>query len=254
MTESVKQIKKPKKKKGCLAALLSILIFIGLAAICIALLLPGFYTPKDLGVKTSKEAYNSAVGKLNYVKDSAPVTGSANDYVYTYGELMKVSASLTSEELTSFFNYDRPDYYALKKVQIRLNPDNTVEFSAALDTGYFMNTVLGGKYSEQEINKAFNLSKVLPGTVNVYAQLSGEIANNKSANVTFSDIEVMGIDLPYSLYATPSAQEEISSIVDNFLAKTTEKTKGKFESVKIQNGQLAVIGSLPSTLKREKAR
>lgn len=243
--------KQPKKKKGCLIAILSFLGVIGITLVCIAIFLPGFFGPKNLGIKTSKAAYESAIAKMNYQKDTAPSTGTAEDYTYIYGELKKVETGLTSEELTSFFNYNRPKYYALKKVQIRINPDNTVEFSGALDTDYFLNKVLGGKYSEQEITDAFPLIKAIPDSVNVYAQFSGEIADNKSVGFAFSDIEVMGVGLPSSLYNTESAKTEISSLLDNFLTKTTEKTKGTYESVKVENGELVISGNLPASLKRE---
>jgi len=243
--------KRPKKKKGCLIALLSFLGVIGIILVCVAIFLPGFFGPKDLGVKTSKAAYESAIAKMNYQKDTAPSSGVPEDYKYTYGEINEIKTGLTSEELTSFFNYNRPEYYALKKVQIRINPDNTVEFSGVIDTDYFLNKVLGGKYSEQEISKAFPLIKAIPGSVNVYAQFSGEIADNKAVSFAFSDIEVMGIGLPSSIYDTESAKTEISNLLDNFLTKTTEKTGGSYESVKVENGELTISGNLPSSLKRE---
>lgn len=243
--------KQRKKKKGCLIGVLSFLGVVGVILVCIAILLPGFFGPKDLKIKTSKAAYESAISKMNYQKDTAPSTGAAEDYTYTYGELKKIKAALTSEELTSFFNYNRPDYYALKKVQVRINPDNTVEFSGSLDTDYFLNKVLGGKYSEQEIIKAFPLIKSLPDSVNVYTQFSGEIADNKTVDFAFDDVEVMGIGLPSSLYNTESAKMEISSLLDNFLTKTTEKTGGTYESIKVENGELVISGNLPTSLKRE---
>lgn len=245
--------KQSKKKKSWLIGLLSFLGVVGIILICTAIFLPGLYGPKDLGIKTSAAAYESAVAKLNYQKDTAPSSGTAEDYIYTYGDLKEINTSLTSEELTSFFNYNRPEYYALKNVQIRINPDDTVEFSASVDTSYFLDKVLGGKYSEKEINDAFPLTKVIPGSVNVYARMSGEIADNKSVDFAFSDIEVMGIGLPTDLYATSSAKTEISSILNNFLAKTTDKTKGAYTSIGIVNGELQISGKLPSSLTREEA-
>ena len=243
--------KQPKRKKGCLIALLSFLGVIGIILVCAAIFLPGFFGPKDLGIKTTKAAYESAVAKMNYQKDTAPSSGTAENYKYTYGELMEIKTGLTSEELTSFFNYNRPEYYALKKVQIRINPDNSVDFSATVDTEYFLNKVLGGKYTKQEISKNFPLIKAIPGTINVYAQFSGEIADNKAVGFSFNDIEVMGIGLPSSIYETESAKTEISNLLNNFLTKTTEKTGGSYESIKVENGELTIDGKLPSSLKRE---
>lgn len=242
---------KKKKKKGCLIGLLLFLVIVVSIFVCAAILLPGFFRPKDLGIKPSEAAYESAVAKLNYQKDAAPSAGKAEDYNYIYGEPKEINTSLTSEELTSFFNYNRPEFYALKKVQIKINPDDTVDFSASVDTSYLIDKVLAGKYSEKAIADAFPLAKAIPGSVNVYAKLSGEIADNKAVDFAFSHIEVMGVGLPAELYATESAKTEISSILDNFLANIAEKTKGSFTSVAVENGELQLSGMLPSSLKRE---
>lgn len=244
-------IQKKPKKRGCLIALLIFLVIVAALITCVAIFLPGFFRPKDLGIKTSKEAYESALAKLNYQKDAAPTSGTGDDYTYTYGDLKEVDTTLNSEELTSFFNYNRPKYYALKDVQIRINPDNTMEFSGAIDTEYFLSNVLGGEYSVEDIEKNFPLIKAIPGSVNVYAQLSGEIVDNKSTGFAFSDIEVMGVGLPSDIYETENAKDEIKNLIDGFLESTTEKTGGSYESIKIEDGELKINANLPSMLKRE---
>lgn len=244
---------KVKKKKGCLVALLTVIIIIGAVVLCIALFLPGFFSPKNLGVKTSKEAYESALTKLNYVKDTAPASGKKEDYVYTYGEPEKVTTTLTSEELTSFFNYNRPDYYPLKDVQVKINPDNTVEFSASMNSDYFLNDILGGNYSKDEIVKAYPVIKVIPDTVNIYGSMSGEIVNNQAQDIALKDVELMGVELPASLYSTSSAQTEINNVVDNFLESVTDKTGGSYQSIKVENGELQLDATLPTTLTRVEA-
>lgn len=241
---------KPKKRRGCIAALLVLLaIVIGIAVLA-SVVLPGLFKPKKLGIDSTQESYESAMLKLNYTKDTAPLTGKAEDYVYTYGAPTQVSTSLTSEELTSFFNYNRPDYYALKDVQIRINPDNTIEFSAKIDTEYIIKKVLGGDYTEDEINNAIPFIKFIPASVNIYSHFSGEIVDNKALSFEVSDVKVMGFGLPVDLYKTTEAQTQIIALIDNLLVMTTEKTKGTFTSIKVENGELKITGSLPSTLTR----
>ena len=60
------------------------------------------------------------IKKLNYIKDAAPTSGIEDDYTYVYGALTNVDVEFTSEELTAFFNENRPSYYALKNVQIKI--------------------------------------------------------------------------------------------------------------------------------------
>lgn len=107
---------KKSKKKIILITVFAIIILLGIATwVIVSKLL----NPKDLGVKASKEAYESALSKLNYVKDP-DVSGSK--------EPKKVDVKLTSEELTSFFSFERPSSYPLKKVQIKVNENDTVDF------------------------------------------------------------------------------------------------------------------------------
>ena len=243
--------KKPKKKRGCLIALLIFLGVICILIACVAIFLPGFFGPKNLGIKTSKEAYDSALTKLNYQKDPSPSTGSADDYKYTYGEIKEVKTALTSEELTSFINYNRPEYYAVKDAQIKINNDGSVEFSGSIDTDYFMNKVLGDEYTEEDIAEKFPFIKVIPDSLNVYAQFSGEISDNKSEQFEFSNIELMGVSLPTDIYGTDSAKDSINSAVNDFLASTTEKTGGTYDSIKVENGELKIDANLPTVLNRE---
>lgn len=243
--------KKPKKKLGCLIALISGLLIVGLIVVLIIVLLPGLFGPKNLGIKTSKKAYESAVAKLNYTKDKAPTKGNPEDYVYAYGEVTDVDTTLTSEEITSFFNYNRPKYYALKKVQVRVNRDNTVEFSGAIETKYFLDKIIGDKYSEEEIKKAFPMINSLPKSVNIYAKAAGEIQDNQAMGFAFKDIEIMGFGMPDSLYKTDKAKEAISNLLNDALEFFTEKTQGTFSSIKVVDGELQINGQLPSSLTRE---
>lgn len=236
--------KKAKKKHGCLITLLSVLGVVVVALLCIAIFLPGFFKPKGLGVKTSKEAYESALNKLNHTKATVPSTEAREDDTNTYAELVDVDASLTSEEVTSLFNYDRKKYYMVKKAQIRVNPDDTVEFSGAVDTDYFLDEFLDGEYSREELTETFPMIKAIPDSVNLYIKLSGEIEDNRTVDFALNSIEVQGISLPASLYDTDLAQEEISSILDDFLARKAEKSNSTYTTLKAEGGELQIVGLL----------
>lgn len=239
--------KKAKKKRGCLIALLIMLGVIGVAALCIAIFLPGFFKPKSLGVKASEAAYESAINKLYSKKDTTPLAEDAANSegdTDTNKEPVEVEASLTSEEVTSLINYNKEKYYAYKKVQIKVNPDDTVEFSGSVDTDYFLDEFLGGEYSKEEITESFPMIKAIPDSVNVYLKMSGEIEDNKTVDFALNDIEIQGINIPSSLYEELSAQEEIGSILDDFLTRKAEKTKDSYASVKPEDGELQIIGTL----------
>lgn len=244
-TKESRPSKKAKKKHGCLIALLIMLGLIGVGVLCIAIFLPGFFRPKSLGIKVSKEAYDSAINKL--YKDTTPLEKGASDSQSdrdTYKEPVEVEASLTSEEVSALVNYNKEKYYAYDKVQIKVNPDDTIEFSGSVDTDYFLDEFLGGEYSKEEIIESFPIIKAIPDSVNVYLKMSGGIEDNKTVDFALNDIEILGIDIPSSLYEELSAQEEISDMLDDFLTRKAEKTKDSYASVKPEGGELQIIGSL----------
>ena len=213
------------KRRGCLTVLLAIIIIIGAVAGAIAIFLPGFFGPKNLDVKISQTAYESAVTKLEYVMDKASV----------------IDTALTSEELTSYINYKRPESYGLKKVQIRINSDDTLEIAGALDTDYFIDNVLKGKYSREDIKKAVPMIGLLPKSVNIYSKIGVEIVNNQTSNLAVSDIEVMGVGLPDSICNSSKAKTEIGNILNAFIENSTKKTGAIYDSISVQDGVLILL-------------
>lgn len=246
---------KPKKKHGWVIALVITLVVIGSVAVCIALLLPGLFGPKNLGIKTSEKAYESALEKLNFTKDEAPATGSAEDYVYIYGDPEPVNTTMTSEEITSFFNYNRPEYYPLKNVQVRVNSDDTVDVSFAVDLDYILKDSFGDDYSLQELEENFPIIKSIPGSINIYANVSGGISDNRADGLTLNAIEIMGFDVSeYINDMDDESQDDFRSTMNELLSGITEKTGGSFTSIKIKNGELQIDGMLPSSLTREEVK
>lgn len=242
---------KRKKGKGCLIALGVLIIIIATIVLCLIFFFKGFFEPKDLGIKSSKSAYESAMSKLGYTKDDAPTGSDPDDYNYIYGPLHDVDAALTSEELTSFFNYNRPEYYALDDVQIRINSDDTMEMSCSLDLKYFIDEVLGGKYTQEEIEEKMPMLGILPHKVNLYCKISGEINNNTAEDFDVSDIEVQGFGIPKTIYTGDEATKNIEDIVTSALSRVTAKNGSSFDSVKIDDGKLMIDALMPSSLVRE---
>lgn len=241
-----------KKRYGCLVAFISLLLIAGLIMGSVWLFLPGFFAPRDLGIKTSKKAYESALQKLGYQKDTSPKTGEEEDYNYSYGPLHSVTANLTSEEVTSFINYNRPSYYAFKDVQVRINDDDTVEVSGKLDINYFLMNMLGSKYDKEDVTRSFPLVNTLSAGINIYAKGSGEIQNDQAVDFAFSDVQVMGIGLPENLYKTDEAKQEISEMLNDFISSQMQRSGGSITLAKVDNGEMIFQGDVPSWLERDK--
>ena len=158
----------PRRRHGCLTAFIIFIIVLLLAAAAVYFFVPGLHKPNDLGIKSSGEAYTRAMNKLGVTKDKSPTSGTADSYTITYGAPHAVTTGLTSEEITSFLSENRPPYYAVKNVQVRINNDGTIEAAGNLDTNYVFNEMLNGQYTKQDAQKELPMLGLIPSSVNVY--------------------------------------------------------------------------------------
>jgi hypothetical protein len=237
-----------KKKRGCLTALIIAVILLGAAVAAVYFLLPGMLRPYDLGIKSTEEAYESTLHKLQLSKDDAPASGNADDYTIVYGGAQSIQTELDSEELTSFFNENRPDYYALQDVQIRINEDDTVEVSANIDTNYIFSEVLGGAYSRKDAEDALPMLGLLPDKINVYFDFTGGVRNNVISDLDIAKISVLGIPLPESLYDSASAQSFIENTLNAYIAEVRAEHGSSYDLLDFQDGALVFEGSNPSSV------
>lgn len=202
-------------------------------------------------ITTIQKAYESALSKLKFKTDAAPTKGKAEDYNNIYGEVNKIDTKLTEQELTALSNYNRPSYNAVKNVQIQINSDNTVNFSADIDKQYFIDDILNKSNDSNNIVESFPLLIFMPDEVNVTCTMSFEIEENKTSDFNVTNATVMGIGIPESMYSTPEMKTQIMTSLDSYLAENTEKTGTYFDTIKIQDGNLIVKGDIPSSLTRE---
>lgn len=248
--ENTEEIKvSPKKKKKGLVKFITFLVIVGIIVLVLGFAFPGLLWQKSLGVTYTTEDYNSMLEKLSYIKDAAPTEGTESDYTYVYGALISVDVEFTSEELTAFFNEDRPSYYALKNVQIRINNDGTIEASANANVDYFLNEVLGGEYSRDQINEQIPALGMLPSNVNLYLKFSGSVTDNRST-VDVSSASVQGIEIPSVYVDSSEAMSVLSSGCDNVMNTYKSKTGSNFDKISIENGVVKFKGSVPSSLER----
>lgn len=227
------------KRRGCLTGLLIVIVVIGAAAAAMAIFLPGFFGPKFLDVEISQKAYESAVAKLENVSGAAPAAGKAGD-AGGREPLKAINTSLTSEELTSYINYGSPDSYGMKQMQIRINKDDTLEISGAVDTDYLLEDVLEGGYDREDIKKAMPMLGLLPKSVNIYSRIGFEITNGQTSNLTVNDIQVMGVGVPEDIYE--EAKTGIGYILGDFIKELEQKTGADYNSVRIRDGRLVIKG------------
>lgn len=239
---------KPKKKRGCLTAFLIVLVLLIAGAAGVYFFLPGLSKPVDLGVRSTREAYESAMKKLDITKDKSPASGTAEDYTITYGSPQEVDTTLSSEELTSFFNENRPPYYAVQNVQVRVNDDGSIEASATLDTSYVFNQMLGGQYSKQDAQSALPMLGLIPDKVNIYFKAAGGVDDNQVTGLSVDSVSVMGITIPSALI--DDNMSFITSALDTYISSECSRVGAYIDSVEANNGNIDFLGSLPSSVER----
>lgn len=238
-----------KKKHGFIKGILITLSVLVLVVVALGFIFPGLVWTRSLGVRYTQTDYNSIIDKLNYTKDAAPTGDSADSYNYVYGEPTNVDTEFTSEELTAFFNENRPSYYPLKNVQIKINEDGSIEVAAAANVDYFLNDLLGGKYTREQIQSEIPALGLLPDNVNIYLKFTGSVTNNIST-IYIDLATVQGIEIPSNYTSSSSAINIIESSLNDFIAKLNADTGSNFESLTVQNGVLKFKGSVPSSLER----
>jgi hypothetical protein len=252
--EEEKVVEEPKKEKKKGKGLMKFLVFlIFLAAIVISLgyLFPGLIWTKSLGVNYTTEDYNSIMNKLNYIKDSVPTGDLASNYEYKYGEVTNINVEFTSEELTAFFNENRPSYYAIKNVEIKINEDGTIEAVANASVDYFLNEFMSGKYSRDQIKEEIPALGLLPKTVNLYVKFSGSVLNN-SSSASINTVAVQGITIPSNLINSSEAINIVTTGCNNLMSTYNSKTGSTFNKIAIEDSKIKFEGSVPSSLERIK--
>lgn len=226
--------------------ILSILI---LVVIALGFMFPGLVWTRSLGIHYTQTDYNSIMNKLNYSKDDTPTLDSKDLYNYVYGEPTSIDTYFTSEELTAFFNENRPSFYPIKNFQIKINMDGSIEIACSANVNYFLDDVLGGKYTREQIQNEIPALGILPNNVNIYINFTGSITNNVSS-IYISSASVQGVDIPNKYLNSTEAINYITSGLNDFILKVNNETGSSFESMTVENGIIKFKGNVPSSLER----
>jgi hypothetical protein len=240
---------KPKKK--WLKRLIIFVIIVGIIIVVLGYLFPGLIWAKSLNVKYTKEDYASIMEKLDYIKDDVPIGVNIEEYEYKYGKLKNVNIEFTSEELTAFFNEERPSYFPVKNVQILINENGTIEAVATANVDYFLNNVMTGKYSRKEISKEMPALGILPNNVNLYLKVEGSITNNKST-LGIDSVAVQGIPLGDNITKSNEAINTVTEAIDKLMSDFNAKTGSDFYKIYVENGRIKFQAKVISSLERIK--
>lgn len=202
--------------------------------------LMGADKPKDLGVRYTKEQYNTYIQKTKaevvYVK--GPISP---DKSLVYSGKKNLTQSFTQEEISSRLNYSRWKYMPVGNIQIRINSDGSVEFSGnvLMDRlpGFIQREGMG-QYSMADVEKGLTYIKLLKVNPPLYVKFNGTVASNNLAlsvqKITVGKFNVP-LDVVHANETAVSVYSSIASRVTGFYAK----------SVSFSNGQMSFDGTAP---------
>ena len=209
--------------------------------------LPGLVWTKSLRVSYSDEDFNSVEAKMDTLKDIFPSEEDKENYDYVYGELTKITLEFTEAELTALLNESNNEE-AVDNFEVKFNNDDTITLSAKLNIDYLLNSIGGGEISRSGLQEQMPAMALLPGSANIYTNLTLEIINN---NVEFNvnDLNVQGI--PLLAFIDP---EEVAGQLEGGLETIIEgyvdETGATFESVKIEEDKLIFEGMFPEFISK----
>jgi hypothetical protein len=203
----------------------------------------GSNKPKDLGVTYTEQDRLDGRAKIGWtINTLSPGLPPEQSLVYTGSKA--VDASFTEKELTAWINKSW-NYAPLTNCQIRVNPDNSVEFSGILHINRIKDyeTAMGGN--------ATDFDKLLPGFVK-YLPSSPPVYMKASASVVNNQVSCTIQAFSIGRYSFSSDWlEKNSSLFENAAEWQISRIPGvSVNSITFSNGQVQFDGTLPASISR----
>lgn len=244
----------PAKKRGCLkGCLITALVLLLVGALFFTgafFLLPGLFRPADLGVEASEQAYASAHDKLGYSKDQSPQAGERSDYITEYSGSHPINASLTSEEMTSMFAYNRSVYTRFEKPQVRFNPDGTVDASVRVNLNYVFQEMLMGRYDQSDLRSVFPAAGILPANINLQGNFEGRVVDNQLDLTALNSMKIQGISVPQKLLSSADTHQFVESTINTYIQTANERTGTSYDLIEVRSQELVIQGMFPDSITR----
>lgn len=186
---------KPKKKRTGLKVFLVLLVIIILATAAFYIvrnIIPNFklIKPKNLGVNYTQVDYQNAVAKTGvnitfdgmsgqqlekFKADSKNKDANIEDYNFEFSNYQQQTFTLTPSEATALLNEIAPGFFWFNDIQVKANPDGTMEGSSTLKVDKILNDL----FYDVKDQIPSELSALLPSTVNIYSRGTINIQNNQ---------------------------------------------------------------------------
>lgn len=228
-------------------AIIAIILYLGyLGFIPFVSDIMGANKPKDLGIKYTKENFDSYVQKAQ-TKITLTNTGADPANSVRYSGQISLKESFSPEDISARLNYSNWKYMPVSNTQLRINSDGSMEFSANI----LMDRLPGfiayaglGKYSIDIINKGLKYVNLLKINPPLYTKFKAGVTDN-NLNLNVQTIQVGRFSLPLDKLG---ANDVLTQSAENVFSKTT----GFYaKSVNFSDGQMRFEGSVPEKMEVE---
>jgi hypothetical protein len=200
--------------------------------------------PKDLGVTYTEEDRLSGRAKAGW-----EVTELSSDLPpedsYSFTGQNAVDTSFNERELTAWAN-DPWTYFPLSDCQVRVNDDNTVEFSGKLNIGKLKDWIdamgVADQYSELIDDY---LRWFMWGNPPFYVKFSGSVANGQVISPQIYSAQVGRFSVPQGLI-----DDNINELVDYIEWQANNINGFSVTTAEIVDGQVNFVGTMPAVVSR----
>lgn len=247
----------PKKKRTGLKVFLVLLLIVVLGVSAIIIFKPNIklFRPKNLGIKYTQADYQNALAKTGidinfngmsqqqleaFKDDNKNQDLKISDYNWEFSNYEQCTFTLTPSEATALLNEIAPDFFWFEDIQVKVNPDGTMEGSSTLN----VDKILDELFYDLKDQIPSELSSLLPGTVNIYSQGTVSITNNQlSGNPEVFKVGPVNLPEQYMNDESISVMENVFSRIYTIIPGLEIYSLGSDA-----NGNFTFDGLIPQTV------
>jgi len=209
--------------------------------------IPGISTlmgaaPKDLGQRITSEDSLAAQSKTGIEVAKLP-KDTLDDKGYSPEGKKALSVTYDSKEVTALVNNLTWKNFPAKNVQIKINPDGSIESSGVIIISKAIPFAEGLGYSADQVKQAMEKYRLPKFEVPYYLKGNGNIKNN-NVTLSVSSFKIGAIPVPQNI--TNNAAFEAVSFIENLINRYQDHYSA--ESLIFDNGKVAFTGQVPEKI------
>jgi len=194
--------------------------------------------PRDLGQKITLEDSKAIQLKTKVEIVELPKDTPVENSFQLVGK-KDMSFSFDGKEATALVNNRPWKYYPFSNVQIRLNPDNTIETSGMVNMDKLFDYAKSLGYSAEDVKKAMDEYKIPRINMPFYAKGTADITYDH-VTMNVQEVQAGRLSIPSSVII--SNQDRITSFVQDVVGKINGFSA---KSLRVEDQKFIFDGTLP---------